>query len=347
MADRAVFLDRDDTLIEDPGYINHPGQVKLLPGAAQAVRKLREKGFKLVVVSNQSGVARGIVSEEVLEQIHSRLKELLAEQQAYVDKIYYCPYHPDGSIEQYRKESDMRKPNPGMLLKAAEELGLDMESSWMIGDSYRDVTAGSAAGCRTILLKSYNPRPVAEPVDAKADFEAINLLECVNIIKREISVNSVNKDRPIEPAAKEQAEKRVEVEDDEAIAEAVQSEANDTAGAGEEDASKRQRQSEAVSMAVQSEPADVVSEHRQRTHQHLEEMKGLLKKIHRESMYEEFSTTKLLAGVVQVMALFCLMMAVWHKIGAAERTESVLTALGFAAVLQLVSLTLFVMHNRR
>ena len=98
MPNKAVFLDRDDTLIEDPGYINNPDQVKLLAGVSEALVELRDMGYKLVVASNQSAVARGIISEKMLGEIHSRLRELLAHKGAYLDHIYYCPYHPEGVV---------------------------------------------------------------------------------------------------------------------------------------------------------------------------------------------------------------------------------------------------------
>jgi D-glycero-D-manno-heptose 1,7-bisphosphate phosphatase len=116
MSNKAIFLDRDGTLIEDPGYLNHPEQVTLLEGVAEALIELRAMGYMIIVTTNQSAVARGIVSEKVLGEIHNRLRQLLTERGAYLDQIYYCPYHPDGVIPKYRKESDWRKPNPGMLL---------------------------------------------------------------------------------------------------------------------------------------------------------------------------------------------------------------------------------------
>ncbi|OHB54074.1 MAG: hypothetical protein A2173_08580, partial [Planctomycetes bacterium RBG_13_44_8b] len=142
MSNKAIFLDRDNTLIEDPGYINHPDQVKLLDGVTEAIIELRDLGYKLVVASNQSAVARGIVTEKVINDIHDRLKQLLAEKGAFLDQIYYCPYHPDGVVRKYCKESNMRKPNPGMLLTAAEEMDIDLSRSWMIGDSTSDIEAG-------------------------------------------------------------------------------------------------------------------------------------------------------------------------------------------------------------
>jgi len=162
MANKAVFFDRDDTLIADPGYINDPDEVKLFEGVPQVLIELKDMGYKLVLVSNQSAVARGIVTEQVLGKIHDRLEQLLAQNGAYLDKIYYCPHHPDGVIKKYRKESKLRKPEPGMLLIAAKELVLDLENSWMVGNSPTDIEAGRAAGCSTILiddpLHSRNPQ---------------------------------------------------------------------------------------------------------------------------------------------------------------------------------------------
>ena len=186
MSDKAIFLDRDGTIIDDPGYLSHPEQVNLLDGAAEALVELRAMGYKLVVVSNQSGIARGILSEEDLEAIHDRLRQLLAEKGAYLDQIYYCPYHPDGVVSKYRKESEWRKPNPGMLLAAADEMDIDLSQSWSIGDSNRDVQAGLSAGCKTILISRYtrNKPTYVEPDNPKPDYKSVNMKEAVNIIKQ-------------------------------------------------------------------------------------------------------------------------------------------------------------------
>lgn len=183
MPEKAVFLDRDDTLIDDPGYISDPGQVKLLPGTGKALVDIKKMGYKTVVVSNQSAVARGIVTENTLNHIHARLRELLGRQNAYLDAIYYCPYHPEGSVQKYRKESQLRKPNPGMLIKAAEEMDIDLKNSWMVGDSYRDIAAGKKVGCKTILINSSaNPASKTKD-DPEPDHKAVNIVEAVNIIK--------------------------------------------------------------------------------------------------------------------------------------------------------------------
>lgn len=155
MPRKAVFLDRDNTIISDPGYISDPDLVSLLPGAAEGIRRLNDAGYVVVVVSNQSGVARGKVTEEKLAEIHDRLREVLEEQGAHLDAIYYCPYldGADAVVERYRADSELRKPAPGMILLAAKDLDLDLEHSWMIGDSARDVVAGARAGCHTILVR--------------------------------------------------------------------------------------------------------------------------------------------------------------------------------------------------
>ncbi|HVP12147.1 MAG TPA: HAD family hydrolase [Phycisphaerae bacterium] len=172
-AQPAVFLDRDRTLIEDPGYISDPEQVRLLDGAAESLCRLRDAGYAVVVVTNQSGVARGLLTEGDLAIVHQRMRDLLRAQGADVDGIYYCPFldGPEAVREQYRRDSSLRKPKPGMLLLAAEELHIDLKSSWMIGDSARDVQAGRAAGCRTILISSE-----AEEDGTEADSVVTDLL---------------------------------------------------------------------------------------------------------------------------------------------------------------------------
>jgi len=186
MSNKAIFLDRDGTLIEDPGYLNHPEQVKLLEGVAEALIELRNMGYMLIVTTNQSAVARGIVSEKILGEIHNRLRQLLAERGAYLDQIYYCPYHPDGVIPKYRKESEWRKPNPGMLLAASEDMDIDLSQSWKIGDSSRDIEAGLRAGCKTILVTrlSRYTTTYGKPDEAKPDYKSVNMKEAVNIIKQ-------------------------------------------------------------------------------------------------------------------------------------------------------------------
>jgi D-glycero-D-manno-heptose 1,7-bisphosphate phosphatase len=141
----AVFLDRDGTLIEDVGYISDPEDVRLVPGAAEALRALRGDGFALVVVSNQSGIGRGLTTQEQADAVHRRFLDELETADAEIDAAYYCPHTPDDGCP-------CRKPLPGLLLDAAHELELDLERSTMVGNSDVDVAAGEAAGTRAILL---------------------------------------------------------------------------------------------------------------------------------------------------------------------------------------------------
>lgn len=148
----AVFLDRDGTIIEDADYLAHPDQAHLIPGAAAAIRRLNEAGIPVVIVTNQSAVARGLASEADVTAVNDRLRELLASAGAHVDGIYYCPHHPEIGKLPYRRACDCRKPLPGLLQRAAHELGLDLAGSTMIGDNLRDLEAGAAAGCALLML---------------------------------------------------------------------------------------------------------------------------------------------------------------------------------------------------
>jgi D-glycero-D-manno-heptose 1,7-bisphosphate phosphatase len=147
-------LDRDGTLIEEVPYLSDPARVRLLPGAAEALRRLRCAGFACVVITNQSGIGRGLFTEERVDQIHDELRRQLAEKSAELDAIYYCPIAP-GVTDRTVVEHPDRKPAPGLLLRAADELGLDLGASWMIGDTLSDILAGRNAGCRgTILVRT-------------------------------------------------------------------------------------------------------------------------------------------------------------------------------------------------
>ncbi|MFH1418752.1 MAG: HAD family hydrolase [Planctomycetota bacterium] len=201
----AVFLDRDKTLIEDPGYIDHPDLVRLIDGVPDALIRLRNLGYTLVVVSNQSGIARGLLTEDDLAAIHDRLRSLLRDRGADVDAIYYCPYldGPQAVREEYRRDSAMRKPKPGMLLRAAEEMNLDLERSWMVGDSLTDVEAGRAAGCRAVLVgnRAGEDRSSAECV-------AENIEQAAEYIHKQTITSApqaAEAERPTEPEAEDPA----------------------------------------------------------------------------------------------------------------------------------------------
>ncbi len=149
---RAVFLDRDGVLIEDVGYLSGPEQMEVLPGVAEALKALRRAGFLLIVATNQSAIARGWLTERELRRIHRRLQQKLRRQGVELDGIYWCPHLPNGSVEAYARECDCRKPRPGLLEVAAREHGINLASSYMVGDSPRDAEAGKRAGCYAILV---------------------------------------------------------------------------------------------------------------------------------------------------------------------------------------------------
>ena len=154
----AVFLDRDGTLIEHVHYLSDPALVRLLPGAAEALKRLRRAGFARVLVTNQSAIGRGMLTEERLDQIHTEMNRQLAACGATIDAIYYCPDAPAGDDRTVVENPD-RKPGPGMLLRAAADLKLDLGASWMVGDLISDVLAGLNAGCRSILVESGQTSP--------------------------------------------------------------------------------------------------------------------------------------------------------------------------------------------
>jgi D,D-heptose 1,7-bisphosphate phosphatase len=149
----AVFLDRDGTLIKHVHYLSDPAKVSLLPGAAEALKRLRRAGFARVLVTNQSAIGRGMLAVSRLDEIHTELNRQLALQGVSIDGIYYCPDAPKGDDRTVVENPD-RKPGPGMLLRAAAELNLDLKASWMVGDLISDVLAGLNAGCKSILVQS-------------------------------------------------------------------------------------------------------------------------------------------------------------------------------------------------
>ncbi len=146
MSHRAVFLDRDGTIARDVPYCSNPRDFEILPRVPAAIRSLNKHGFKVVVITNQSGLARGYFTRPTLALIHDKMKAELAREGATIDAIYMCPHHPDEACQ-------CRKPKPALLLQAARDMGIALEHSYMIGDDIKDVQAGAAAGCRTVWLK--------------------------------------------------------------------------------------------------------------------------------------------------------------------------------------------------
>ncbi|MBN1880895.1 MAG: D-glycero-beta-D-manno-heptose 1,7-bisphosphate 7-phosphatase [Deltaproteobacteria bacterium] len=147
---RAVFLDRDGTINVEVGYLNDPEELELIPGAAQAVARLNDAGFIVVVVSNQSGVARGYFTEEDVHAVNRRMVEVLGREGARIDGIYYCPHHPEFGDGEYRKDCGCRKPNTGMVKRAIDDLDIDISRSYVVGDHLGDVLLGVNAGARSI-----------------------------------------------------------------------------------------------------------------------------------------------------------------------------------------------------
>jgi len=318
MANKAIFLDRDGTLIEDPGYINNPEQLKLLDGVPEALIELEALEYKLVVTTNQSGVARGIVTESVLGEIHNRLKQLLSEKGVRLDAIYYCPYHPDGVIPKYRKESDRRKPNPGMLLAAADEMDIDLSQSWAIGNSSRDVEAGLRAGCKTILINHSSHYKQPELGEPGADFQAVNIKEAVNIIKRHHRPSGERRGET-EPADAAEPQPKLQA-----------AEQPNHIGTPEAE-------------TYVAEP-NVLGE---RSEQLLESILRELKNMQRANMFGEFSIMRLMAGVVQIIAVVCLLISIFFLMSPVRRDSSVFIALGFAIVLQVMALTFYIIEGRK
>lgn len=177
----AVFLDRDDTLIAcnsvvPDGDLGDPALVALLPGAREACEALRAAGFRLFVVSNQGGVARGKFGVDAVQRVNARVNELLG---GAIHAFYFCPWHPRGVVPEFAREHPWRKPAAGMLLAAAQDHGLDLARSWLIGDAERDVQAGAVAACRTVLLAH------APSAGSVATFTARDLPGAASIVLRE------------------------------------------------------------------------------------------------------------------------------------------------------------------
>lgn len=177
----AVFLDRDNTLIANDGDLGDPARVALQEGVPDALRSLRAAGYRLVVVTNQGGVARGAFTESDVDRVHQRIAEIVDESigvTGLIDRFYYCPFHPEGTVAEYRREHSWRKPQPGMIIQAARDMDLALEKSWMVGDQVRDIQAGKKAGCRTILISRD-----AETIDrAKPTAVASTISDAVSII---------------------------------------------------------------------------------------------------------------------------------------------------------------------
>lgn len=179
--DWGVFVDRDGTIIDETGYLSDPDRARLLPNAAQALRMLNDLGVPVIVISNQSGIARGMYAARDVEKVNSRIRDLLQAEGAFLDQMYYCPHHPD-----YDVECDCRKPQPGLLIKGAREFGILLDKSFMIGDKLIDIQAGKAAGTQAIFLRTGDGEKelerAREEIVVTADRICEDLLEAVQWI---------------------------------------------------------------------------------------------------------------------------------------------------------------------
>lgn len=181
----AVFLDRDGTINEEVDFVRTPDQLVLIPGAAAAIRRLNHAGLLTCVISNQSGVGRGLYTEDDLSLIHARLAEELKKEEAMLDRIYYCPHHPTEGIPPYNIACACRKPSTGMLLAAQRDYDVDFSRSSVVGDRSVDVLAGRAVGARTVLVLTGYGRQAAEDCAAlgiRPDHTVASLVEAVEII---------------------------------------------------------------------------------------------------------------------------------------------------------------------
>ena len=188
----AVFLDRDGTINEEVGYLDSLDKLKIIPSAYEAIRLINESGMKGVVISNQAGVARGFFTEDFVKVTHEHLQTALRQQGATIDNFYYCPHHPTEGIEPYRKDCNCRKPAPGMLLRAVQDLNIDLTRSYLVGDRFRDMDAAKKAGVKGILVKTGYGQDLLQDdgqneatEEGKPDFIAADILEAVRWILKE------------------------------------------------------------------------------------------------------------------------------------------------------------------
>jgi D-glycero-D-manno-heptose 1,7-bisphosphate phosphatase len=367
----AVFFDRDNTLIACDEFLGDPSKVALVDGAADAVARARELGFVTVIFSNQSGVARGYFPEEAVHSVNTRLDEMLADAnpKAVIDRHEFCPFHPEASIEKYRQDSHLRKPRPGMIHQAAEALALDLSRSWVIGDAPRDIEAGHAAGCRTILftdskLKA-SPAALAEKM-VEPDYICSTLAEAMDFIERNTSqpetgggedmsnpvgattatVEEPSGETPAKPDAprpltsieklklKGEAQRAVAVDEVGTTVATSSSSSNEVTAR----ASQATRLNESAPAAPPSTSAATAPKLESIALDILHE----LRRRH-EQPQQDFSVSKLLAGVAQIIVLAMLFLAFLNRSNAATLTNMLL----FALTLQAMTIALLIMGRQR
>ena len=190
----AIFLDRDGTVTDEVGYINHISRARVYPYAPEAVRMLKSTGLPVIVVTNQSGVGRGYFTEEIVLQVHRMVEDALSAAGTNVDAFYYCPHHPGAVIERYRQECRCRKPGTAMAEEAAKRFGIDLSRSYVVGDTYRDMKMGFAIGARTVMLMTGYGRGEYEyhrqEWSRVPDLIAENLMEAAKLVLRELNASA-------------------------------------------------------------------------------------------------------------------------------------------------------------
>jgi histidinol-phosphate phosphatase family protein len=304
MADKAVFLDRDNTIIANDGYLGDPTKVRLLPGAAAAIASMRRLGYRIIVVSNQSGVAKGLFDEAAVEAVNQEMIRQLREQAgAHVDASYYCPYHPDAVVPEYKVDHQWRKPKPGMLKAAAADFDLDLTRCWMVGDMQRDIAAGSAVNCRTILIgdPDHPPQPAPDETMVTPHFIVRSLADAARIIVREqnnlqthaaalpaVETGSVLTNSPTpDPAAAETPIGAMSAQTVDAMADAL--------------AERLRKQiSEAIIAPDLKSSVDTLAQQMQNAH--------------RQHQMPEFSMSLMLAVLLQGIVFLLLGLAIWDAI---------------------------------
>jgi len=382
----AVFFDRDNTLIVSDGYLGDPSKVVLVEGAADAVARARALGFAVVVFSNQSGVARGMFTEDDVHRVNARLDELLADQnpQAVIDRHEFSPFHPEGTIAAYAKESDMSKPKPGMIFQAAEKLALDLLRSWVVGDAPRDIEAGKAAGCRTIWYKDSRLPPsmaARELMLTVPDAVVSTLKEATDVIAREALLRHASPPEPPPIAAPPQSPVRLtdtqpaaRTDDDGAKPRlrepaSVSDSTSDEGMPDEPDAGQKveppgARRSAGPKSVSSAKPLMQVLAQKRATAvaaepplsqpptpavmstARLEELaEQILQELqHRHDAHDaEFSVSKLLAGIMQIIAIAVLFLAYFLY----RTSPALLDVLVIAVFLQVFTIALLIMGRQR
>jgi len=361
----AIFFDRDNTLIVSEGYLGDADKVELVTGAADAVARARHLGFAVVVCSNQSGVARGLFSEDAVHAVNARIDDLLREgtASAVIDRHEFCPYHPEASIEAYRRDSELRKPKPGMILAAAQKLALDLSRSWVVGDAPRDIEAGKAAGCRTILVQdpNLNPSPAAGADSAvRPDHTVSSLPEAMEVIERDSLAGPADEAGAEEGAGAEEPQEQVVEEGSENRAAAPEV-VTEPVAASEVPPAAPARPAEGASASIPTALLEAVAPATPPPQQtpppqvRLDEVEaelGALRDVAEQILHEfrrrneqlpqDFSVSKLLAGIVQVLVLAVLVVSYmyWQSPGTVQ------SLLLLALTLQALTIALLIMGKQ-